>query len=59
MRRAYGRDGLLRGKPPYPWWQWVLVGSAWSAAMFLIFNLLTGFKAVVANAIIWSIAGAF
>jgi hypothetical protein len=52
------RVGLLRGTPPYPWWQWFLVGSGWAVGMFLIFNLLTGFRAVVLNAVLWPIGGA-
>lgn len=59
MGRLRGRDGLLRGTPPYPWWQWVLVATGWGTAMFLIFNILTDFRAVALNAIVWSIGGAF
>lgn len=58
MGRLRGRDGLLRGEPPYPWWQWVLVGTAWATIMFLIFYALSGFRFVVLNALIWPVAGA-
>jgi len=58
MASPLGRDGLLRGTPPYPWWQWVLVGVAWAAGMFAIFNVLSGFRHIVLNAVVWTIAGA-
>ena len=56
MGRFRGRDGLLRGAPPYPWWQWLIGGIAWAAVMFLIFNALSGFRHIALNAIIWPIA---
>lgn len=52
-------DGLLlRGKPPYPWWQWVLVAVVWGGAMFLVFAALTGFKEIGLTAAVFASAGA-
>jgi hypothetical protein len=55
--RFYGRDGFLRGAPPYPWWQWVLVAIVCGAAMFAYFAVITGFHALELQAILWAIAG--
>ena len=55
--RLYGRDGLLPGAPPYPWWQWVLAAICWGGGMFVIFNLITWFRFILVNAIVWSVGG--
>jgi len=49
---------LLRGTPPYPWWQWILVGLIWGGAMFVIFGALTGFKDVTLTAAAFAVAAA-
>jgi hypothetical protein len=56
--RFYGRDGLLRGAPPYPWWQWVLAAFVWGGLMFAYFALITGFHSLAFQAILWGLAGA-
>lgn len=51
------RDGLLlRGTPPYPWWQWLLVGVVWGGVMFLIFGAITAFKDAALTAAIFAAA---
>ena len=50
MAQGYRRQGLLRGTPPYPWWQWVLAGGAWAASMFVVFAIVTGFRHLGATA---------
>jgi hypothetical protein len=55
--RFYGRDGLLHGAPPYPGWQWVLVAIAFGGFPFVYFAVITGFRALEFQAILWAIAG--
>jgi len=55
--RFYGRDGLLRGTPPYPWWQWVGLAIVWGGLMFAYFAVISGFRALEFQAILWAIAG--
>jgi hypothetical protein len=56
--RLFGRDGLLRGAPPYPRWQWALAAFVWGGSMFVYFALITGFHSLAFQAILWGLAGA-
>lgn len=47
---------LLRPKPRYPWWQWVLVALVWAGVTFGLFSALTGFSDVALTAVIIAVA---
>jgi hypothetical protein len=52
-------DGLLlRGTPPYPWWQWLLVALIWGAVMFVVLGALTSFKDAPLTAVVVAVAAA-